>query len=776
MKKKYIYQIAGVFALSGWLTACQNESELPVPETDNAKVCTLTCTMEAGAQSRASVGYGDEDDQTVKWNLGDQILVFQETANPSETEWDPMWFTNTDAEGSTANFKYTMKNDSDLGLVSGRRLCAIYPVFPIGEDEGGSEESGQPVAARELNTSDYAVVVSLDIEDGFATLMDNSEVSVKDYQRNHIVMTAAGTVGEESTSLEFKHHTAMFHVVYTNASGSTQQIKSIRLKPTLLVEEGDQLLVNCYFGTEAEVDCLTGEQETTEFVYQLGLQFTNPVSVENGATAHFYLVSFPGGAAVANDAIDIEVETTEGTVSLGTTLAVAEIADAVENKQENASLFEAGMRYRFKVTQAGGELRWSKDPIIIDNLPLLRCIDNCLSEGNKLVWESDGKTVDVLKNSAKLGSVQRLYLTDEPDLASLEGLEYLQNVTELSISGAPNLVGTLTEEPFKALGRLVSLYIGNCGYTKLNINGLTSLSQIWCQRSNIGTVEVKETPNLMRFVSSNSPMTYIDLSTSMALEYFQCYHGLSDDSQPKLQTLLLPEQSDALTYFETPREQLTAFEPYRYPNLYWLNLNYNPLNTLNVSQNTKLKYLSVKSCQLATLDVTNCPELTGLYVSNNLLEALDISNNKKLSGLEVNGNQLTVLDASANTELEYLDASNCRLEKLDVTNCRKLTNLYVSYNQLEALDVSNNSKLNSLNVVGNKIAFLDITNTLSSDSGWWWLDCGNQQDGITLMLAIRDDQQSIWDQQKYSSSNRNVELFGKGTGGTGPNFGNGGNL
>lgn len=735
MKKKYIYQIAGVFALSGWLTGCQNESELPVPETDNAKVCTLTCTMEAGAQSRASVGYGDEDDQTVKWNLGDQILVFQETANPSETDWDPMWFTNTDAEGSTANFKYTVKDDSDPGLVSGRRLCAIYPAFPISEDEGGSEESGQPVAARELNTSDYAVDVSLDIEDGFATLTDNSEVSVKDYQRNHIVMTAAGTVGEESTSLEFKHHTAMFHVVYTNASGSTQQIKSIRLKPTLLVEEGDQLLANCYFGTEATVNCLTGEQETTEsgFVDQLGLQFTNPVSVENGAIAHFYLVSFPGSSAdadaVAKDAIDIEVETTEGTVSLGTPLAVAEIANAVENKQENAPLFEAGMRYRFKVTQAGGELRWSKDPVIIDNLPLLRCINRFLSETNKLVWEADS-TVDVVKNSVLLGSISFLSIQEEPELESLQGLEYLPNVSYLSLSGAPLLTGELDLRFMKKLG---TVSLGSSGYTSLNVSGMTQLDGVMLWTTNIETINT-EGASALRFVRlSNSPVESIDLSTNNQLNSFYSYHSNGDDGKARLSSVIWPENRENLTSITLWWDELEEFNPSDFPNLVDLTLFRMPLTELIFSAEApKLESLEVNRCQLANMDVTKCPALTSLYAYYNQLESVDVSKNTKLTYLNLRGNQLQTLDVSQNPNL---------------------TNLFVTENRLSMLDVSK---------------------TLQSDS--WWLACGNQQDGITLQLVIRDDQQSIWDQQKNSSSNRNVELFGKGTGGTGPDFGNGGNL
>lgn len=640
MKKKYIYQIAGVFALSGWLTACQNESELPVPETDNAKVCTLTCTMEAGAQSRASVGYGDEDDQTVKWNLGDQILVFQETANPSETDWDPMWFTNTDAEGSTANFKYTVKDDSDPGLVSGRRLCAIYPVFPISEDEGGSEESGQPVAARELNTSDYAVVVSLDMEDGFAILTDNSEVSVKDYQRNHIVMTAAGTVGEESTSLEFKHHTAMFHVVYTNASGSTQQINSIRLKPTLLVEEGDQLLANCYFGTEAEVDCLTGEQETTEFVYQLGLQFTNPVSVENGATAHFYLVSFPGSSAdadaVAKDAIDIEVETTDGKVHLGTPLKVEEIvAAAGEGKETGAPLFEAGMRYRFKVTQAGGELRWSKDSIIIDNLPLLRCINNSLKDDNKLIWEPDS-TVDVLKNSAQLESLTYLQLRKEPELESLNGIEFCTRLSSLYFYLCP---------------KVTTLDLRNCPWiTSVNING--DLQKL--------------------LLSDNAPLV------SLAVQFCSEFEPLDVNKYPTLRSLIFY------------RTQLGK--------------------ELNISKLENMRSFQCSYCQLESLILPDAP-LNFLNVSGNFLETLDVSH----------------------------------------------------YSSLESLDVSDN-----------KMQALDVSKIFTTDQ--WRLYCGRQKDGIILQLNIREDQQSVWESYKGEWSNQNVVLFGTASGGTGPNFGNGGNL
>ena len=75
-------------------------------------------------------------------------------------------------------------------------------------------------------------------------------------------------------------------------------------------------------------------------------------------------------------------------------------------------------------------------------------------------------------------------------------------------------------------------------------------------------------------------------------------------------------------------------------------------------------------------------ELKYLDVSFNNLGQLDLSQNTKLVRLDCGSNQLTSLDLSNNTELRMLFCTNNQLTSLDVTNNTKLRYLYCSGNQI----------------------------------------------------------------------------------------------
>ncbi len=143
------------------------------------------------------------------------------------------------------------------------------------------------------------------------------------------------------------------------------------------------------------------------------------------------------------------------------------------------------------------------------------------------------------------------------------------------------------------------------------------------------------------------------------------------------------ENVNNLSFFEIGITDLTGIEAF--VNIDTFDCSWNPLNSLDVSNNTALKFLGCRGCQLTSLDVSKNTELTSLICFRNQLDNLDVSKNTALTELSCEGNQLT---------------------SLTVTGCLSLTDLVCGIdgfgwdetNPLTTLDLSNNTNLNSLDL------------------------------------------------------------------------------
>jgi len=135
----------------------------------------------------------------------------------------------------------------------------------------------------------------------------------------------------------------------------------------------------------------------------------------------------------------------------------------------------------------------------------------------------------------------------------------------------------------------------------------------------------------------------------------------------------------------------------------------NPLNTLDISKNTKLKTLWCESNQLSSLDLSKNLLLEGLDCSNNQLTSLNISKNTLLKLLQCDENAITDLDLKEHVFLTDFDCSYNQLSNLDTSHNLNLTQLDCSKNQLTTLNVSNNLQLRSLGCAENQLTSIDIT-------------------------------------------------------------------
>ena len=104
-----------------------------------------------------------------------------------------------------------------------------------------------------------------------------------------------------------------------------------------------------------------------------------------------------------------------------------------------------------------------------------------------------------------------------------------------------------------------------------------------------------------------------------------------------------------------------------FKNLYNLWLNDNELESLNVSQNTKLKFVYAVNNNISSLSVSSLPELEKIGMGNNNLTTINVDNNLNLQILEVSGNDISNIKVANNTALTTLDVRDNPLTCIEVS-------------------------------------------------------------------------------------------------------------
>lgn len=198
----------------------------------------------------------------------------------------------------------------------------------------------------------------------------------------------------------------------------------------------------------------------------------------------------------------------------------------------------------------------------------------------------------------------------------------------------------------------------------------TALEELYCSENGLSEFDFAQFPNLRVLDCSKNKFAHLDLSNNLKLERIVCNTQIKKDhlyyttnNDPSI------EYGDTLSSIVLPRKKKNKIKT--------LICYGNKLETLDVSNCTKLDTLHLVGNKIKSLDLTRCINLTYLYCSNAGLAHLNVANCKKL----------IFLNCSANEELTELDLSNCF--NLETLNC--------SYNSIISLDLSNNSKLSILN-------------------------------------------------------------------------------
>lgn len=168
-------------------------------------------------------------------------------------------------------------------------------------------------------------------------------------------------------------------------------------------------------------------------------------------------------------------------------------------------------------------------------------------------------------------------------------------------------------------------------------------------------------------------------------------------------------QNTALTVLDIYSNSFTSLDVSNNTALVELRCENNPIGSLDVSNLPSLSMLTCGNCSLTALDLTNNPLLIHVelanYNANNLnqVSSIDLSNNPLLQIFSIGGNTLTTLDVSNNNSLTWLNCHGNDLTALDISNLTNLEILYAAANELPSLNFSNNLNLETIDISSNPL-------------------------------------------------------------------------
>lgn len=150
-----------------------------------------------------------------------------------------------------------------------------------------------------------------------------------------------------------------------------------------------------------------------------------------------------------------------------------------------------------------------------------------------------------------------------------------------------------------------------------------------------------------------------------------------------------------------------------FSNLLHLVISGNPIESVDISKNTKLK--EFYAGELSSVDVSKNTALEMLSVFG--LKEVNVSNNKELRSLEICGTTVKTLDLSKNTKLTYLNANSCE-NLASVKVPAGIEDLYLGWCPIASLDVSGFTNLKDLGINDTGITSINLSKNKALEGLW----------------------------------------------------------
>ena len=186
-----------------------------------------------------------------------------------------------------------------------------------------------------------------------------------------------------------------------------------------------------------------------------------------------------------------------------------------------------------------------------------------------------------------------------------------------------------------------------------------------------------------------------------------CGDGSSSD---KINTLDV-SQNTKLEILNCAQTNISSIDLSKNIALKKLICDYNKnLTILDISNNSELTYLDCNSTGLTLLNLNNLAKLETVYCNGGSIKTIKTEGCIALTKLNCEGNDIVTLDLSDNTNLKELYCANNELLSLDLSANKELLTLYCGGNLLSRLNLSNNAKLASLSLSSNLFTEIDLGN------------------------------------------------------------------
>lgn len=306
---------------------------------------------------------------------------------------------------------------------------------------------------------------------------------------------------------------------------------------------------------------------------------------------------------------------------------------------------------------------------------------------------------------------------------------------------------------------------------------------------------------------STAPITFENVEFAAALQKVLGSDMITIDPETGIGTMI---EADVLTvtnldfgWNNYKISSLNGIEKFK--NLTYLYCGDTGLTECDLSQNTALKdlYLSGNT-ELTSVNIDNCTNLRNIDVNDTGLSSLNILNKENLWSLRYGATKLsfdlsefpnltqlsvywmdlTSLDFipdNLKAQLQFFECYGNQITSIDLSEYPALRNLSCYYNPLKTLDLTPVPQLQHLNCHSCYIEKLDITPLENLNT----LYCGQQNDGINLILIATDAQKDRWrnywskpentwnlNDRAYLEGEEPVEI--PGGSGTGNDFNSGG--
>lgn len=357
-------------------------------------------------------------------------------------------------------------------------------------------------------------------------------------------------------------------------------------------------------------------------------------------------------------------------------------------------------------------------------LRYLSCVDNDLTNldvQNNVLLEnlSCGKNQFTTIDVGMLTNLTDLFIEDTPTLTSLD----VSSNVNLEDIGVDNNT-SLTSLDLSNNTKLIEVYINNTSITALDFSNSPDLYYVECQNNaltslnfkNGNTVDIDDVyitgnPNLSCITVDDPTASYLagwskDATANFA-EYCRLTYVPNDNFEALLEArgfgngianddyvyTALIENETTLIIQDNDITDLTGIEDFE--SLEILLCRRSNVETIDISNNTKLTHLNLVDNSLTTLDLSINTLLQEVYINGNpALGTVGISTLEELTTFNVSDTGINTIDASNNPLIRVLVLNDNKFTALDVSSYPSLVQVLIANNQLTSLNVANGNNTN----------------------------------------------------------------------------------